>query len=117
MSKTRKQRSAAELIAEAQTQLANRVARAARKEALSNPTLAPLVADLEAAKKEVREAKKLTGDGPQSAQVRIEKHKAWCARIYTELSDAKETISSGEQRIAEIEAQLQLAVASLSVEG
>jgi hypothetical protein len=116
MSKTRKQRSAAELIAEAQAQLEKRLARAARKEALSDPTMSPLVERIDELKKAQREAKKLLGDGAQSAKVRIAKHEDWIARIEAEAAEASHILSDTEREIAEVEAQISAAIQAKTAE-
>ena len=85
MKNTRTQRSASELIAASQLQLANRIARAERKSAIANPEFKETVDAIEAVTVAIREAKKLAADGPQSAKVRIQKHQVWITRIQQEL--------------------------------
>ena len=98
----RQQRTPAEIIAETEARLERLRLRQAQKAAKTNPALSPLMEEKAALAKEIREAKKLLGSGPQSAEQRIEKHNIWIAKIQEETEEAEATLSSANQRMAEI---------------
>ena len=98
----RNQRTPAEIIAETEARLERLRLRQAQKAAKTNPALSPLMEEKAALAKEIREAKKLLGSGPQSAEQRIEKHNIWIAKIQEETEEAEATLSSANQRMAEI---------------
>jgi len=114
--KPRKRRSEAEIIAEAEAKIAKAKARAARKEALTRPEMAPLVEQLETLKVDIRDAKRILGTGAQGAEARRQKHIDWIARIDAEAAQATETLASAEARKAEIEGQIEAAVEELTSE-
>jgi capsule polysaccharide export protein KpsE/RkpR len=109
----RKQRTPAEIIAETEAKLAKLRVKQAKQGAMSDPTLAPLVAELEAMRKSIREAKKGLGDGPQSFNARVAKHEIWIEKIETERSFAQDTMDEAEARKSEIEAEITQAVNGL----
>lgn len=102
----RKQRTPAEIIAETEAKLSRLKVKQAKQDAMSNPAVAPLVEELDALRKDIREAKKGLGDGPQSFNARIGKHEAWIFKIQDERFEAESTLSTAEQRKAEIEIQI-----------
>jgi len=102
----RKQRSPQELIAEQQAKLERMQVRQAQSDAKSNPALSPLMDEKADLAKEIREAKKLLGDGPQSANARIEKHEAWIVKIQAEADDAEIILSSVESRLEQINTEI-----------
>ena len=102
----RKQRTPAEIIAETEEKLSRLRVKAAKKDALSDPSIAPLVAELNEARKDIREAKKGLGDGPQSFNARVAKHEVWIDKIETERAAAEETLLGAEHRKAMIEAEI-----------
>ena len=102
----RKQRTPAEIIAETEAKLSRLKVKQAKQDAMSNPAVAPLVGELDALRKDIREAKKGLGDGPQSFNARVAKHEAWIDRIEGERFEAEATLSSAEQRKTEIEIQI-----------
>ena len=102
----RKQRTPAEIIAETEAKLSRLRVKAARQDAKSNPAVAPLLEELEALRKEIREAKKGLGDGPQSFKARLAKHEAWVGKIEAERFAAEDILLSATERIAEIEAEI-----------
>ena len=102
----RKQRTPAEIIAETEAKLSRLLVKQAKQEAMSNPAITPLVAELDALRIEIREAKKGLGDGPQSFNARTAKHEAWISKIEALRFDAEDTLSSAEQRKIEIEADI-----------
>ena len=111
----RKQRTPAEIIAETEAKLSRLRVKAARQDAKSNPAVAPLLEELEALRKEIREAKKGLGDGPQSFNARAAKHEAWILKIEVEREAAEETLSSATERKTEIEAEITQVVNGLVV--
>jgi capsule polysaccharide export protein KpsE/RkpR len=89
----------------------------AKQDAMSNPEVAPLVAELDALRIEIREAKKGLGDGAQSFNARVAKHDAWIAKIEVERYEAQQTLTSASQRKAEIESQIASVVNGLVSDG
>jgi len=57
--------------------------------------------------KELREARKILGKGPQSAQARIEKHESWIGHIRNEAREAEVVIESKSLLIADIDSEIQ----------
>ena len=110
----RKQRTPAEIIAETEAKLSRLRVKAAKKDALSDPSIAPLVAELDEVRKDIREAKKGLGDGSQSFNARIEKHDAWIMKIEAERTSAEEVLLGAESRKAQIEADIAQAVSGLT---
>ena len=99
----RKQRTPAEIIAETEAKLSRLRVKAAKKDALSDPSIAPLVAELDEVRKDIREAKKGLGTGSQSFYARIAKHEVWIEKIETERASAEEVLLGAETRKAQIE--------------
>ena len=102
----RKQRTPAEIIAETEAKLSRLLVKQAKQDAMSNPEVAPLVAEMDALRIDIREARKGLGDGPQSFNARVAKHDAWIEKIEAERLEAEATLSSASQRKAEIEIQI-----------
>ena len=98
----RAQRTPAEIIAETEARLERLRLRQAQKAAKTNPALSPLMEEKADLAKQIREAKKLLGSGPQSAEQRIEKHNVWIAKINTEMDEAVQTLAEANGRMAEI---------------
>ena len=109
----RNQRTPAEIIAETEARLERLRLRQAQKAAKTNPALSPLMEEKAALAKEIREAKKLLGSGPQSAEQRIEKHNIWIAKIQEETAEAEATLSSANQRMHEINSEISRQVDTL----
>jgi len=106
----RKQRTPQELIAEQTAKLERMQLRQAQASAKSNPALSPLMDEKADLTKEIREAKKLLGDGPQSAVARIEKHEAWIVKIQAEANDAEIILASAESRLATLSLEITQAI-------
>ena len=106
----RKQRTPQELIAEQQAKLERMQLRQAQASAQSNPALSPLMDEKADLTKEIREAKKLLGDGPQGANARIEKHEAWIEKITAEADDAEIILASAESRLADLNGEITQAI-------
>jgi chromosome segregation ATPase len=109
----RKQRTPEEIIAETEARLERLRVRQAKAEAKSNPAVASLMDAKAALAKEVREAKKLLGDGPQSANARIEKHEAWIEKINDQVIEAESDLFSAEARLVEIDTKIAEAISGL----
>ena len=112
-SNTRKQRTPAEIIAETEAKLERLRVKEAKQQAQSNPTVAALLEQKAEVQKEIREAKKVLGSGPQSAEARRAKHERWIRRINNDEVAASRTLETSEQRLAEIEQSIQGEVASI----
>jgi len=110
----RKQRSPQELIAEQQAKLERMQVRQAQAEAKSNPALSPLMDEKGDLAKEIREAKKLLGSGPQSADARIEKHQSWIEKIEQEREDALIILESAESRLSQLNAEINTKINALA---
>ncbi|MDP6725456.1 MAG: hypothetical protein QF536_09735 [Arenicellales bacterium] len=98
----RKQRTPQELIAEQEAKLERLRLRQAKAHALTNPALAPLMKEKAAITKELREAKKLLGNGPQSAVERIKNHQRWINTIEDQLEEATVTVAKAGSRLEDI---------------
>mgnify|MGYP003651154528 FL=1 len=111
MSKTR--RTPAEIIAETEAKLSRLRVKQAKKDASSNPAVAALLAELEDLRKDIREAQKGLGDGPQSFNASIVKHEVWINKI-EEKRELAETILGGAlDRKIFIEAEIASVINSL----
>lgn len=104
---TKKQRSPSEIIAETEARLAKLRERQAKAESKNHPEILALMRDRDAHMKELREARKILGQGPQSAQARIEKHEAWIEKIRTEAREAEVVIESKSWHISKIDDEIQ----------
>jgi len=113
---TRKQRTPAEIIAETEARLSKLRVKQAKQNAKSNPEVALLIEELDALRKDIREAKKNLGDGPQSLNARIDKHNAWIEKIENEREASEDLLHSAEDRKTEIEAQIAGVVDNLVTE-
>ena len=109
----RTQRTPSEIIAETEAKLQRLRIKEAKKSAESNPEVASLLEAKAALQKEVREAKKILGNGPQSAQARIEKHERWIRRINNEEVAAHRTLEVAGDEIAQIDARINEKVSAL----
>ena len=101
MSKPRK--TPAEMIAETEARLSRLRVKQAKKNASSNPAVAALLQEQEDLRKQVREARKGLGDGPQSFNASIAKHEAWIFRIENRRAMARAALESATARLVEIE--------------
>mgnify|MGYP006407692955 FL=1 len=110
----RQQRTPQEAIIDLEAKLTRQRLKLVKQQAKADPTLMPLFEDLEDARKDIREARKGLGNGPQSFSARIEKHEAWITKIEDERAKAEETIFDAEQRKSEIESQIAAAVGDIA---
>jgi len=102
----RQQRTPQEIIAETEARLERLRLREAKASAKSDPNLAPLLAQVDDLNKDIREAKKLLGEGPQSGVARIAKHQAWIEKIELEMSEAENALEFAEANKAHTQAQV-----------
>lgn len=109
----RTQRTPSEIIAETEAKLERLRIKQAKKDAQTNPEVASLLEAKAALQKEIREAKKILGNGPQSAQARIEKHNAWIRRITNEEVAANRILETNADEIAAIDAQINERVSTI----
>jgi len=109
----RQQRTPQEIIAETEARLERLRLREAQASAKSDPTLAPLLAHVDDLNKDIREAKKLLGDGPQSGNARIAKHQAWIEKIQLEMSEAVDALEFAEANRASVQAEVVKATMAL----
>ncbi len=87
--------------------------RQARQEAKTNPALSPLMEEKAELAKVIREAKKLLGTGPQSADARIEKHQAWINKIEREREDAELILHSASSRLEQLDEEISETLSTL----
>ena len=106
----RQQRTPDEIIAETEARLERLRLRQAKSEAQSNPAVASLMDTKADLTKDLREAKKLLGDGPQSANARIEKHQAWIDKILLEVEDAAALVATTLERMEAVNAEIATAI-------
>ncbi len=111
--KQRNQRTPEEIIAETEARLERLRVRQAKAEAKSNPAVASLMEAKAELQKEIREAKKLLGDGPQSANARIAKHEAWIDKIQAQVHEAESDLFSAESRLSEIDTKIAEAISDI----
>jgi hypothetical protein len=102
------------IIAETEARLERlRLRPEAKAEAPINPAVASLMDAKADLMKEVREAKKLLGDGPQSGNARIQKHEVWIKRIQREIMAAESDLFSAEAKLMQINADIAEAIAGI----
>jgi len=109
----RNQRTPAEIIAETEARLERLRLKEAKVQAKANPAVSALMEERDEVQKDLREAKKILGSGPQSAEARIAKHEAWIVKINDQVLDAEDALSSTEQRLSEIDQRISDEVAAL----
>ena len=106
----RQQRTPDEIIAETEARLERLRLRQAKAEAQTNPAVASLMDTKADLAKQVREAKKLLGDGPQSANARIEKHEAWIEKINAEVFAAEDVLVDAAVELESVNAEITKAI-------
>jgi len=109
----RKQRTPQEIIAETEAKLARLQVKAAKQEAKTNPAVADLQEQLDNINKDIREAQKGLGSGPQSFDARIEKHEAWIEKIEDSRLEAQELLETSEAAKASVMEEIQTVISSL----
>jgi|15BtaG_2_1085339.scaffolds.fasta_scaffold03408_7 capsule polysaccharide export protein KpsE/RkpR len=106
MKETRKHRTPAEIIAETENRLKRLKLKQAKKGALDNPEVTALMNEREEIQKDLREAKKILGSGPQSGIARIEKHEAWIENINLLIQSAEITEASAQSDLEELDQKI-----------
>ena len=109
----RAQRTPAEIIAETEAKLERLRMKEAKQAAQSHPALASLIVEKTDVQKEIREAKKILGNGPQSADARMAKHYAWLDKIEGQKQDAFAILREAESRLADLDDQISVKIATL----
>ena len=104
MTKTR--RTPQEIIAETEAKLGRLRVKQAKKDASSNPAVAPLLVELEDLRKDIREARKGLGDGPQSFNASIVKHEVWIDKIEEKRATAESILDGAMERKEAIDAEI-----------
>jgi len=101
------------MIAETEARLSRLRVKQARKDASSNPAVADLLDELENLRKDIREARKGLGNGPQSFNASIVKHEAWISKIEDKRAEAEAVLEGAIWRKETIEAEIATVVNSL----
>ena len=109
----RTQRTPSEIIAETEAKLERLRIKQAKKDASSNPDVAIMLENKAVIQKQIREAKKILGNGPQSAEARIAKHERWIHKIKNEVREAEDTLATGQQRLSDIDARIQAKISTI----
>ena len=109
----RTQRTPQEIIAETEAKLARLQVRAAKQEAKTNPAVADLQERLDTINKDIREAQKGLGTGPQSFDARVEKHQVWIEKIEAQRTEAEELLESSEAEKDSVMAEIQSVISAL----
>ena len=109
----RTQRTPQEIIAETEAKLARLQMKAAKAEAKTNPAVAALYEQLDTVNKDIREAKKGLGSGPQSFDARIEKHQVWIDRIEAQREAAEELLGLAEAKKTALQTEIASVISSL----
>jgi hypothetical protein len=76
--------------------------------------VAALYDQRDAIQKDIRDAKKILGNGPQSGEARIAKHNVWIDRINAEMDLATTALDSSEAALAEIDSSIKEKVLALT---
>jgi hypothetical protein len=112
-SNKRAQRTPAEIIAETEAKLERLRMKEAKQAAQNHPALASLIVEKTDVQKEIREAKKIVGAGPQSADARIDKHYAWIRKIELQREEAYAILQEAETRLLALDNQIQDKITTL----
>ena len=106
----RQRRTPAEIIAEQEQRLLRLKVKQAKSDAKNDPSVQPILEELDELAKQIREARKGLGSGPQSFDTRIAKHNTWIEKIEVERMEAEDTLSICSQRKDELDTRLAEAV-------
>ena len=109
----RTQRTPQEIIAETEAKLARLQVKAAKQEAKTNPAVADLQEQLDTINKDIREAQKGLGTGPQSFDARVEKHQVWIEKIEAQRAEAEMLLESAEAEKASVMEEIQTVISTL----
>jgi len=108
--KKRVQRTPEQIIAETEARLERLRIRQAKSEAKTNPEVADLMEQRADLTKKIREAKKLLGEGPQSARARITKHESWISKINLESLIAEDTLKEAADKLESVDSEIAKAI-------
>jgi hypothetical protein len=108
----RTQRTPEEIIAETAAKLERLRLKQAKKDASSDPEVATMLENKTVIQKQIRDAKRVLGNGPQSAEARIAKHEQWIRKIQNEACEAEDTLATAQQRLSEIDARIQAKIST-----
>jgi len=109
----RTQRTPQEIIAETEAKLARLQLKAAKAEAKTNPAVADLYEQLDTINKDIREAQKGLGSGPQSFDARVEKHQFWIDKIEMGRIEAESLLESAELEKMSVMSEIQTVISGL----
>ena len=98
----RKRRTPEEIIADHEAKLSRLRAQQAMKDAEANPSLAPVLESLDEVDKQIREAQKGFGSGPQSFEIRRQSHQLWVDEINAAEELASVTLENAQAMKEEI---------------
>jgi uncharacterized protein (UPF0335 family) len=102
-----------DMIAETEAKLGRLRVKQAKKDASSNPAVASLLDELEDLRKDIREARKGLGNGPQSFDASVVKHEVWISKIEDKRAEAEAVLEGAISRKETIEAEIATVVNSL----
>ena len=111
----RSQRTPEQIIAETEARLASLRERQARKDAKNDPTVQSLMEHREFLQKQIRECKKILGDGPQSAKVRAQKHQAWIDLIRQEATTAEMDLEVLQSNLEQLDENIKSKIAAMAI--
>lgn len=102
-----------QIVADMEAELQAARARAAKAQAVEAPEAAPIRAELDKLRKDIRDAKRGLGNGPQSFDARRAKHIAWIEKIDAEQEQAEAILELSEAKKEDLENQLAEIVSTL----
>ena len=109
----RTRRTPEQIVADMEAELQAARARAAKAQAADSPETAEIREKLDGLKKDIRDAKRGLGNGPQSFDARRTKHLKWIDKIDEEQRQAEAILDRAETEKEALEAQLAEIVSTL----
>ena len=103
---TRNRRTPEQIVADLEAEIQAAKVRAAKAQAVEAPEAAPIRAELDQLRKDIRDAKRGLGKGPQSFDARRAKHVAWIEKINQEQEQAEAVLQLSETKKQDLENQL-----------
>lgn len=103
---TRNRRTPEQIVADLEAEIQAAKVRAAKAQAVEAPEAAPIRAELDKLRRDIRDAKRGLGSGPQSFSARRAKHEAWIEKINAEEEHAQATLELAESKKQDLENQL-----------
>jgi chromosome segregation ATPase len=103
---TRNRRTPEQIVADLEAEIQAAKVRAAKAQAVEAPEAAPIRAELDQLRKDIRDAKRGLGQGPQSFDARRAKHVAWIEKINQEQEQAEAVLELSETKKQDLENQL-----------